>query len=258
LGIIFIGIDGPYYISGYGIVAPLTNNLQSLVPDIRMPFQQIVNPGRAAAAYSGGIYRVCIDTNLNDALSTNDYWFDITSRRWNGPHTWPFDCASPYKNKFVVCDRVGGAAIYFSEIIPVPTSVYNDNGTAISVEMKTSFLPKMPNVNVKEVIESTVEITAQAGSGGFVMNALNENYNVISNATVQFTSNAGTVKWGGTTWGAAVWNAAANEPSTETVPWTEPLIFKKLAIQMLGTAAYFMSIGAFFAKYKNTGYTNIN
>lgn len=258
IGVIFIAINGPCYVSNYGAVLPLTNGQMSLTPDIRAPFQQIVNPGRAAASFCGNIYRVCIDTNFGDVNSTNDYWFDITTRRWTGPHSWPNDCSSQYKNKFVISSRNTAAALYFSETIPTPSSLYADNGVGISVELKTSFLPKMQNINVKEVIESTVEISGQASSGVFQINALNENYSVLSSAAVLPESNANAVKWAASLWGAATWVEEENEPSTLSIPWDQPLVFKKLAIQFLATASYYLSIGAFFAKYKNTGYTNIN
>ena len=258
IGIIFIGVDSPYIITQTGILMPLVNGMQRLQSDLHIPFQNIVNPGRAAAAYSGNIYRVCLDTVVKSSTVTNDYWFDTTARRWNGPHTWPFDCASQVGNYFVLSHRTKAVGLFQSQYMPQSTSVYDDNGTAISVKLESSFLPKMQNINVKEVIESTIELSYGGSSLSYQINALSESLAISGTSTLQYAG-APLRRWGdGSKWGdGGLWNAATPLPVTETVPWSTPVIFKKLALQILAQASYFMSIGTFFAKYKNTGYTNV-
>ena len=257
-GTIFIGIDGPYYVSPLAQVLPLTKDATKLRQDLQAPFQAIANPGRAAASYSGGIYRVCLDTSINDASSTNDYWFDITIRRWTGPHTFPFDCATQVGNHFVISHRSIPAAIFASPFIPSPHSVYNDNGVAISVVLQTAFFPKTQNINMKEVIESTIELSAQGLGTQYTITVLDEEFKTLDSVSIVATAGGSYPRWGGgSLWGdGTLWTEENNSPITNTIPWNLPLIFKKMALNIVTTASYYLSIGAFFAKYKDTGYTN--
>ena len=53
-----------------------------------------------------------------------------------------------------------------------------------------------------------------------------------------------------------LWASSTNIPKTYTVPWTVPLVFKKMAHYVSATATTALAIGTFFARYKETGYTN--
>ena len=63
----------------------------------------------------------------------------------------------------------------------------------------------------------------------------------------------GSILWGGA---GLLWNASVNQPSTYAIPWSSPLVFKKMALLISASSSYNLAIGAFFAKYRDTGYTN--
>lgn len=253
-GVIFLGIDGPYYVSAYGQILPLTNDFNKLVQDVRQPFQNIRNPTRAAASFTGAIYRICVDTVILGVETTNDYWYDLTVRRWNGPHTFNYDEIAQLGNEFVISSRTLGAFLFFSQWLPDLTSVYNDNGTPLSVNLQSSFYPKTPNINEKQVIETTIELASQSASLAYIINAYDENFNLIGTATINVVSPLPI--WGsGILWGAFDWASGTDTPLTYAVPWPEPLVFKKLSLQILAVSAANAAIGTSFSKYKDNGYT---
>ena len=269
IGLFFLGIDGAYYVSQLGQVLPLTKEPGKFTQDVQKPFQNIINPTRANAAFSGSIYRVSITTTINNLIQNVDYWFDVTVRRWNGPHTFGYDYIANYSNYFIVSNRTLGAKLFSSQYIPTITSVYNDNGTQLTVNMQTCFLPKTQNINVKQCIESTVELSSESQNVQYNLTSYGENFQILNSCAINASNPVytwGTVGEGGSgaIWGTlaeggsgAVWSTAAGNPITYFINWTQPLVFKKLAFQITTTSSYQVEIGAIFFKYIDCGYTNI-
>ena len=104
IGTIFVSQDSAYVVNPLGAVIPLSNQLGSFnaTSDIRQPFNYCTQPTRISAAYSNGIYRMCIPTIIDGNVTTNDYWFDTKRMRWNGPHTFVYDTASSAGGNFVL------------------------------------------------------------------------------------------------------------------------------------------------------------
>lgn len=257
IGTIFAGVDGPYSILFTGSVIPLTKDSSSLVPDIQSPFQNIINPSRASASFSGTLYRICMNTTIDGQSSASDYWFDITRRRWTGPHTFPYDCASQVGNQFVISYMLNGAKLFLSSYLPSTSSTYMDNGVPITIILKSSSFPKTPNINVKQIIESTIELSSIAVNLTYTINAFGQLNNLIDDTNIN-VSNSSTIWGGGKLWGSGIlWSNSSNIPYTYTIPWTIPIVFKKISLQIMAQSSSNLSIGAFFAKYQDTGYTNL-
>jgi hypothetical protein len=257
-GMIFIAVDGPYYISATGIVAPLSNGSQGTVPDLQIPFKNISSPTRASASYAGNVYRVCLDTTVKGVSSTNDYWFDVIVRRWTGPHTFPYDCASSIGNLFVLTSRHEGAALFESEYVSDASDVYQDNGVPINVNLTSSMFPKSQNPNMKQVIESTIEFGSAPGLTNYAIQAVDDIGTVIGTSDIYMIGSGhvwgdGVAKWGD---GKTFWVSASKIPETYTVTWPNPLVFKKMLLNISQSATYSTVIGAFSAKYRDCGYYN--
>lgn len=257
IGTLFIGIDGPYAVLPLGQVIPLTKDASKPVQDVQGPFQAIITPSRATAAFSGSIYRVCIDTVNNGITVQADYWFDITSRRWTGPHTFPYDAIAQVGNYFVISSRYVGAYLFASAYLPSTTSVYTDNGSQITCILESAKLPKTENINVKQVIETTLELGSRGLNQTYLIDAFDESNNIIGEAIVSF--NVNTAFWGaGPTWASGViWYPTYNSPVTFPANWTAPLVFKKLSIRVTANANNALSMGTMFSKYQDTGYTTL-
>jgi hypothetical protein len=253
-GVNFMAIDGPYIVDPLGLVRPLTKQPQASDQDIQQPFIYATTPSRVSAGYSGGIYRICLDTTLNGSIATNDYWFDTQRRRWNGPHSFPHDCASQVGSYFVLSHQSKGAALFKSQLFQDATSVYLDDGNSLSFYLESSTFPKDMSMSEKMVVESTIELGVAGGTVSYGITALDEQRNTLNHALINISSSA--TLWGGSTWGGGLWSSGINIPSVYTIPWTAPLVFQKMALVVTGSSKNNVSIGAFFARYQITGYMN--
>lgn len=253
-GVNFMAIDGPYIVDPLGLVRPLTKQVQETDQDIQQPFIYAITPSRISAGYSGGIYRICLDTNFTGFTQTNDYWFDTQRRRWNGPHSFPYDCASQVSNFFVISHQSKGAALFKSELTASPTSVYTDAGVSIPFTLQSSTFPKDMGMSEKLVVESTIELSTAGSTVNYQVTAFDD-LGTTLNAT-NVTVPSATSVWGAFLWGVGMWSTATNLPKTYTIAWTAPLVFQKMAIQVVGTASSNIAIGAVFCRYQELGYTN--
>lgn len=251
----FMAIDGPYIVDPLGNVMPLTKVPGETNQDVQAPFIYAAQPSRAAAGYSGGVYRICLDTFLAGSAITADYWFDLTKRRWNGPHTFPSDCAAQVGNYFVLAHRTLGAALYKSQLVQDSNSVFNDAGAPITFNLESSTFPKDATMTEKMVIESTIELSSAGAVVNYQVSALN-GLRAIINSVPLPVAGTGSV-WGAFFWGIGMWSSNINIPNVYRVKWTQPLVFQKMALQVNGIAQNNISIGSFFARFQDTGYTNM-
>ncbi len=234
LGIYFASNGGPYIIDQFGILRPHTFDLKQSEPDIQAPWNNATTPSRIAAGYSGTIYRICMDTIILGAAVTNDYWFDEHRRRWTGPHSFVYDCASQYGKGFILSSAAVPGKLFFSEITPSITSTYLDNGAAIMCTEKSSTFPKTGHMVGKQVVESTQELASAGSVASFAITALDDQGNSLDSTGVPILP-LGSL-WGSAIWGAFSWASSVNIPRVYTVPWTRPLVFKKMAILITATA----------------------
>lgn len=255
LGTYFMAVDGPYFVDAQGVVRPLTKDpAGEKEQDIQIPFIYAQQPTRVAAGYSGGVYRICVDTLLNSALTTSDYWFDTQKQRWNGPHTWPLDCMTQMGNYFIVSHRTTGAALYKSQLFPDSNTLYNDNGVAMSFNLLSSTFPKDGSMTEKQIVESTIELSSAGAAVAYQITLYDEQQTTLNSITLLVPARGAI--WGAFNWATANWSSNLNIPHVYTVPWTGPIVFQKVALGVAGVASNNIAIGSFFARYQDTGYTN--
>jgi hypothetical protein len=256
-GICFVGVDAPYVLNFLGVLSPLSHQPgNDGVADVQVPFQNATTPSRIAAAFSGNIYRVCVATTLFGVPQTNDYWYDIRRKRWTGPHTFPYDCAAQYSNMFVISGAASGAKLFISQGIPTTNSSYNDNGTQLVSHLRSSSFPKTNHMAEVQVVESTLELSSSGASVQYQITGYDQKNNTVG--STQVTSPAAGIVWGGgALWGGGgIYSTSQQIPVVYTIPWTAPLVFQKMALDVLATSSNSLSIGTFFARYQDTGYTN--
>jgi hypothetical protein len=254
-GIFFAGVDAPYVLNLLGVLGTLSHTPgNDGTADLQVPFQNSITPSRVAGSFSGNIYRVCLTTTIQGVQQTNDYWYDIRKKRWTGPHTFPYDCIAPFGSSFVISGAGTGAALFNSQSIPTTTSVYNDNGTALTSHLRSSSFPKTGHMQQIQVVESTQELSSSGGSVNYNITALDDQNNSI-NSTYVMTAPSGGV-WGSFLWGSGTWASSAKIAHVYNVPWTVPLVFQKMALDITATSSNALTIGTFFARYQDAGYTN--
>ncbi len=261
-GIYFCSTLGPYFLSAYaGLVtvshSPGAQDTGDNQPDILAPFYGCTNVSRMASGYIAGLYRVCLDTIVNGQPSVRqDYWFDEVRRRWSGPHTFTYDSCDIIGSFFVLASNANPANLIESNFINSSSSVYTDLGVAYNVTLHSAQLPKNAeaNMNMNEVVESTVELSQSGLSMIYTIQAQDENNTILSQVNITSPSSG---LWNSGTWGdGQLWASSEVFPAIYTIPWSTPLIFKKLRLLVTAAANGSMCIGAIFARYQRTGYMN--
>lgn len=255
LGVYFADISGPFIITQFGILQALTFSGQQTEPDVHAPWENAQEPSRIAAGYSGTIYRACMKTLILGAVATNDYWFDEHKHRWNGPHTFTYDCVSQLGNFFVLASNDHPAQLIKSEMESSGSGAFTDLGASITITEQSSTFPKTGDMEMKQVVESTMELASAGGPASYSITAQDDLGNSINNCNVAIVP-AGAL-WGAAVWGGFAWASAVNRPTTYTVPWTAPLVFKKMSLYITATASSSLALGTFMARYQDAGYTNL-
>lgn len=256
-------VGGPYVIDALGYVRAITHDIQQNDPDVQQPFQNATTPTRWAGAYIASIYRVCGPTVLLGQAQVNDYWFDEHLRRWNGPHSFAYDCASGLGTQFVLSTANSPGILFSSVPNPTVSSTYTDVGSPYTCLMLSSTFPKVGDMCMKQVVESQIELGGYPQNATYTITALDENGNALGTPVSINVVGAGLPLWGaaGLVWGAAglVWSTGQSRaPQTYAVPWTAPLVFEKMALQISVTGSANVQIGTFLARYQKTGYMTMN
>ncbi|HHX4053948.1 MAG: hypothetical protein ACN6QT_36445 [Burkholderia contaminans] len=254
-GIFFAGVDAPYILNFLGTLVPLSSRPGTDFPaDLQVPFQNTTQPSRISAAFAGNIYRTCVPTLIQGQQQTNDYWYDIRRKRWTGPHTFLYDCASLYGESFVLSGASNGAALFVSTTIPSSNSSYLDAGSPFLCHLRSSNFPKTQHMQQVQVVESTIELAATGSPIVFNLTALDDQKNTLA-STFAATPGNGAI-WNSFNWGAANWSSNTSIPHVYTIPWPVALVFQKMSIDVTVTPVNEVQIGTFFARYQDAGYTN--
>lgn len=255
LGLYFAAFSMPMVIDQLGMLRSLTHSAQQTEPDVRAAWQNALVPSRISGGYTGNIYRVCMQTIINGIETTNDYWFDELKRRWTGPHSFPYDSASQLGNYFVISSNDSPGKLFKSEFNPSIASVYSDDGTITSGTLTSSTFPKEGLMSMKQVVESTLELSSSGASTVYTVQALDDAQAVLSSAQIAINS-PGSL-WGAFVWGGgALWTSGMNRPLVYSIPWTNPLVFQKISLDVSAPANAALTIGSAFLRYQDCGYTN--
>ena len=256
LGTFFAGPDAAYVVNPFGGVMPVTGEMSGpgATPHLRQPFGFVTVPTRVAASFAGNIYRVCLPTIVDGISGTYDYWFDTRKLRWNGPHTFNYDCASSAGNFFILTGQGAGAKLFVSNPFPTSSTIYTDNGSTYVCDLVSADMPKHDEMAMKQVVESTIELSSTGVPVVYGITAYDDKGNYINSTSVT-TAQLGSI-WGSNVWGdGSKWQSRVNQPYTYLISWSMPLVFNKLAIEVTCPAAAGVSIGTFFARAQKTGYT---
>lgn len=252
-GIYFAGADAPYMINPLGAVQQIVNDGRPTA-DVQVPFQNGTQLTRMAAAYAGNVYRVCVPTQLAGQNQTNDYWYDLRRRRWNGPHSFAYDNAQQYGSAFILSSAVNGAALFLNTPTPTPNTAYNDAGNGYMCHLRSATFPKNNRMTQLQVVESSLELGVSGSATTFNITALNEKSTPLGTYSQQIVP-GGSV-WGSFVWGVGYWTANAPVPAVYPIAWPAPLVFAKIALDVVVQSSTSFQIGTFYARYQDTGYIN--
>lgn len=260
-GVKFMGVDGIYVVSLLGVITPLLNNQQNQNPDLQDPFIQATQAqaSRAAASYNQGVYRLSLATTINGIAQTNDYWFDEHSRRWNGPHSFNYTWAGSIGDQFALVSKDFPARLFFSVPAQHLASAYTDQ-TAAAVEVSyqctllSALMPNRGDMSMNAIIESEIDVGRSSASSQYTVQAQDEFGSAIDTTTLTITSNA--PLWNTLNWNTHNWASPYPVSQVLPIPWTQPIVFKRMQVQVYAQAGVGVAIGTFAMRWQKLGYMN--
>lgn len=229
-GLYFSSSGGPYILDPLGGLKSLTYSGDFSEPDVQAPFENATQPTRAAGAYNSTVYRVCIPTIVRGRQGVNDYWFDEHRRRWNGPHTFRYDCAGALGSAFVLSSAAFPGKLLQSTTQQTQNFVNTDLNTLMTCSLLSSTFPKTNDMLMKQVSESQIELSASAGNINYHIEAQDEQGTIIGVADITVTTDGGIwgafvwgdgTLWGGSnTWGGgSLWGGIAQHWGDPDITW---------------------------------------
>lgn len=255
MGVLFIANDGPRFINLGGSVTYLQVR-QGITPDIVAPFATVTNVSRMVGAYSNGVYRVCLDgpnTIWDSSFNSQDYWYDFIFQRWTGPHSFDYHCAVGVSNVFYVTSNTMPGKLFNSAVAPNLTTVYTDDGADIPCELVTGAIEGSP-MTMSAVVESTIELGGAGVGTVYYISMYDDKNNNLSPATIKlYEINP---LWGSVKWGQFIWRSAITNSQVFTIPWVNPVVFKKMVMSIRVLAANNVSIKSAYFRIQTLGYTN--
>lgn len=248
-GVFFAGADGPYLVTQRPIVVPVTNAFgDGGIPDVTSVFRDPnLVPSRIAGAYGQNLYRLTMTPTGGAFTYQREYCFDTRRNRWTGPNKLYYDTISPTSTSFIISSYsppTSPANRLFASPTNYSATAITDDGVPVSPLMISSALPKQARMTVKQVVETTVELVSPgSGTQAYSVLALDETGIAISSTSI-VAGNYGGVNGASTPY---------------KVPWTKPLVFKKIEIEVAPvlSSGYAPGIGTVFLRYQDAGYESI-
>lgn len=249
-GIGFIAADGLRVI---GFDAHVSDPIGAEGSGVNSPFVNALYPSRIAAGCNANTYRVTVQDSSKAGTPTYEYWYDIVKNKWSGPHTFPADICLPYGNTFVVVPKGVTGSLWQSDAMATTASTYVENGTTIQCQYRTALLPDDGGMSENSIVETAIELVVPLTPNNIVVAPLDEDYNnIIPSVTVNASGTPSL--FGSAIWGTSLWGGASTNLKSVRIPWTAPIVFKRLTFDLQFNANATVKIGAISARYQKLGY----
>jgi hypothetical protein len=251
-GLYFISQHGLRNISPGGEVSPVIGADGS---GVSVPFINSTEVTRISAGFNINTYRVNTQNSFIPTLPYQDWWFNTDLGIWTGPHTFPASLVEPYEGTFIITPQGIEGELWQSDIVPLDSSSYIENGEQLEFLYQTSLLPDAPTMNENAVIESSVGLQFSKVGGTvnfFCLDEDNGQLNLVSK-TVDVSASF----WDITEWGAGFWGGSVTNYQHIRIPWSRPLVFGQAKFGASGNAVNGFKIGGWRNRYQFLGYMDI-
>ncbi len=210
------------------------------------------------SAYGSDVLRITTQNGNSPNNAFEEYWLDLARNIWTGPHTFPASLIhasthpSAAQHPSFVMTPVGiTAKLFDSHAFQLSTATFIENGVTLTWLWKTALLPDTEAMAENAMVETTINLALIAGFPATVV-ALSDQGTVIDQVTIA-GSGSPTI-WGAFTWGVRAWGGARSAYSPRQVEWSEPIVFRRLQVQVTGNSGTLFTIGPMYLRYQMLGY----
>lgn len=248
-GLSFIANDGLRFV---GLTGNVTQPTGEDGQGISYPFISALHPSRISACYNADTLRISVQNGAAPQSPFQDWWLNMTTNAWSGPHTFPSNICQRWRNTFVTVPQSAPAGLWQSNSIPNVEDTYTENGIALSWDYQTVLLPDNELMAVNSIIESSIGFGLYISGQSLTFVALNEGGQVLDQVVINETGIA--TLWGGFVWGEANWGGVYLPYQQHRIPWSIPLVANQMSVQVNGFSAAGFKIGNLFLRYRPLGY----
>jgi hypothetical protein len=248
-GLMFISQHGLRNISVGGEVSPVVGADGA---GVSIPFINSVETTRVSAAFNINTIRIGTQNSSIPTLPFQDWWYNTDKGAWTGPHSFPASLVEPWEGTFVITPQGINGQLWKSDIVPLDSSSYIENGESLEFLYQTALLPDPPTMNEATVIETTVALQFSKVGGTINFFGQDEDAQLLDNTSKTITVTASV--WDTTAWGTSQWGGNVTNYQRIRVPWTKPLVFSQASFGATGLAVNGFKIGAWSNRYQHLGY----
>jgi hypothetical protein len=248
-GLTFLAPDGLRLID---FTAKITDPIGVDGEGVNAPFIASVVPSRVNAASNNNVLRISLQNGLAVGTPQQEYWYDISRKKWSGPHTFPASMIAPWNNTFIMTPVGVTGSLWQSDVVQSNTSTFVENGAQMAFNWTTVMLPDPKTMSEFAMIETTLNMALINGQQPVSVQALDQNGSVLGSVLLS-AGGAGT-QWGQFNWGQALWGGAANALAPRPLQWTAPIVFRRLQVAAVGNLISGFKIGDLFLRYQQLGY----
>ena len=219
---------------------------------VNAPFIYSVVPSRVQASSNNNVLRISVQNGLATGSPQQEYWFDISRKKWSGPHSFPASMIAAYNNTFIMTPVGVNASLWQSDVTQSNTSTFVENGATMAFNFTTAMLPDPGTMSEFAMIETTLNMSLINGQQPVSVQALDQNGGVLN--SVLLTAGGAGTQWGQFNWGQALWGGAQNALFPRALNWSKPVEFRRLQLAAVGNSISGFKIGDAFMRYQKLGY----
>lgn len=258
-GTVFVSPDGLRLIS---FDAKVSDPIGMGGGGICLPFINTAEPSRIVAACNRSLIRVSNDNGGIEGNPRQEWWYDTSRRVWTGPHTFPANLIQPWSSQksFVLTTYTPDlgpttpAALWKSDPVPLPSSLYVENGADMTWLYQPSPLPDNGDISMNAVVYMTIAAQFHAEDGHQItINASDMNGYGLGQAVIPFTDVSPSL-WDEFNFGQGHWGDTVPLFQQWACNFEQPLEFKQLNLQVRGLSAPDTRIGNVYMRIQLLGY----
>jgi hypothetical protein len=223
---------------------------------VNRPFVFAAQPTRVVLTCNANVLRVSTQNTLKTGSPMEEYWYDMSRAMWSGPHTFPASMAAPYAGTFIIANQNAAGKLFQSDITLSSTSTFIENGAQMSINWTTALFPDMQNMAELELTETTINMLLDAAGSTYSLIALSSGGALLAGLLIQPPS--GGTLWGNFNWGQANWASSQTGLSPQQINWPNPVIARKMQLQLTGNSFLTFRIGDCFMRTRELGYLQQN
>jgi hypothetical protein len=247
-GLAFMSPDGLRFVTFNGTV---TAPVGYYGKGVSAPFVYAQQPSRIAIAANHSVLRI---TNLSPRGVNIEFWYDLNSDQWSGPHTFPTSLIQAWRETYIVTGTIPNGGVYQSDVLPSGASLFTELGQNLAWYAATSLLPDNSEMAMNSLVEMTWALSIPGIPYSITVVAMNENGSVMDMTSVVLPPSAGSTIWDQFNWGFANWDGGVSAYQQRSVNWNGPLVFKQMSVQANGRSGLNTRVGNLYMRWERLGY----